>query len=57
MGEGNGLGEMTLTIDGKTVGAIAGQTVLEVALDNGIDIPRLCYDPRITPTGGAGSAS
>ena len=45
------MGEMTLTIDGKTVGATPGQTVLEVALDNGIEIPRLCHDPRVTPTG------
>ena len=36
-------GVVTLTIDGKDVSAQAGQTILEVALENGIRIPRLCY--------------
>lgn len=33
----------TLTIDGKDVSARAGQTILEVAQENGIDIPTLCH--------------
>ena len=43
--------EITLTIDGKEVQAASGRTILQVALANGIDIPHLCYDPRLTPTG------
>ena len=39
------------SIDGHPVKAEAGQTILEVALANGINIPHLCYDPRLSPTG------
>ncbi|HIR51078.1 MAG TPA: (2Fe-2S)-binding protein [Candidatus Avoscillospira avicola] len=34
---------VTLTIDGKTVTAREGTTILEAARDNGIHIPSLCY--------------
>jgi len=40
-----------LTIDGRLVQAREGDTVLEVALANGIDIPRLCYHPELLPSG------
>src|SRR6266567_2008602 len=41
----------TLTIDGKTVQAYEGQTILSVAIDNGItDIPNLCNDEKLEPT-------
>ncbi|MBI2440447.1 MAG: formate dehydrogenase subunit alpha [Lentisphaerae bacterium] len=40
-----------LTIDNRPIKAQPGQTVLEAALANGIDIPRLCFDPRLAPTG------
>ncbi len=43
---------ITLTIDGKTVQVEPGTTVLEAALANGIDIPRLCYHPELVPSGG-----
>ncbi|KAA6464468.1 bidirectional hydrogenase complex protein HoxU [Acidobacteria bacterium AB60] len=33
----------TLVIDGKNVSARAGQTILEVARENGIEIPTLCH--------------
>lgn len=33
----------TLTIDGLEVGAAAGETILQVARENGIQIPTLCY--------------
>jgi len=40
----------TLTIDGKTVQAYEGQTLLSVAIDNGItDIPNLCDDEKLEP--------
>src|SRR5436305_12784675 len=41
----------TFTLDGKTVQAYAGQTILSVAIDNGIhDIPNLCNDEKLEPT-------
>ncbi|MDR3736906.1 MAG: bidirectional hydrogenase complex protein HoxU [Acidobacteriaceae bacterium] len=33
----------TLVIDGKNVSARAGQTILEVSRENGIEIPTLCH--------------
>lgn len=42
---------MLLTIDGRSVEAQPGQTVLDVARQNGIFIPALCYHPK---TGKAG---
>jgi len=41
-----------LKIDGREIEARAGENVLAVARRNGIDIPGLCYHPRLTPTGG-----
>ncbi|HNR11923.1 MAG TPA: 2Fe-2S iron-sulfur cluster-binding protein, partial [Thermodesulfobacteriota bacterium] len=40
---------MSITIDGKTVAFKPGATVLEVARENGIKIPSLCYHPKIGP--------
>ena len=40
-----------LTIDGKQVTGKKGQTILEIARNNNIDIPYLCYHPRISKTG------
>ena len=45
------MSEIKLTIDGREVITETGKTVMEAALDNGFDIPHLCYDPRLTPTG------
>ncbi len=46
-----GHSSFTLTIDGKTVQAYEGQTLLSVAIDNGItDIPNLCDDEKLEPT-------
>ncbi len=45
------MNKITLTIDGRGVSGRPGQTILEVALENGIDIPYLCYHPRISKTG------
>jgi len=41
----------TLTIDGKDVAGNEGQTVMEVAEENGIDIPGLCHLAGITDRG------
>jgi len=38
-----------LTIDEESVGAQAGSTILEAAKGEGIEIPNLCYDPRLDP--------
>ncbi len=43
-----------LSIDGIEVEGQKGQTILEVARQNGINIPTLCYDSRIQPYGGCG---
>ncbi|GCE11872.1 FAD-dependent oxidoreductase [Tengunoibacter tsumagoiensis] len=41
----------TVTIDGKVMQAYEGQTILSVAIDNGIsDIPNLCNDEKLEPT-------
>lgn len=37
---------MQITIDGKTCGAKAGQSVLDAARENGIFIPALCHHPK-----------
>ncbi len=42
---------ITMTIDGKTVEALKGVTVLEAAQSVGIYIPTLCYDPDLNPYG------
>ncbi len=42
---------MQLTVDGRKIDAVAGQTVLEAARAAGIYIPALCYHPK---TGKAG---
>jgi NADH dehydrogenase/NADH:ubiquinone oxidoreductase subunit G len=41
-----------LTIDGKEIEASEGSSVLETALAHGIDIPRLCYHPDLSISGG-----
>jgi NADH dehydrogenase/NADH:ubiquinone oxidoreductase subunit G len=42
---------VNLKIDGTKVKAEAGANLLQVAQDNGFDIPGLCYHPRISVTG------
>jgi len=42
---------VSLSIDGKSVRAAAGTTILNAALAAGIHIPHLCYDPRVEPIG------
>ncbi|MCK4354091.1 MAG: (2Fe-2S)-binding protein [Dehalococcoidia bacterium] len=42
---------VTLNIDGKKLEAEEGQTILEVARENGIDIPTLCYHENLAPYG------
>ena len=47
--------DVTITINGRELIAKSGQTVLEVALENGIDIPNLCHDPLGYPIDQFGS--
>ena len=42
---------VTIKIDGKKIKAIEGENLLQVARDNGINIPGLCYHKKLTPTG------
>jgi predicted molibdopterin-dependent oxidoreductase YjgC len=42
---------LQITIDGTTLQAEAGKTILEVAREHGIYIPTLCYHPRLLPIG------
>ncbi len=44
-------GSIALNIDGKTVEAAQGATILEAALAAGIYIPTLCHDPELKPYG------
>lgn len=45
------MGKIKLTINNKVVEAYEGKTVLEVARENGIHIPTLCYLKELTGTG------
>ncbi len=45
---------ITLTIDGKKLIAEEGMTILNVASQNGIKIPNLCYDGRVELYGACG---
>jgi predicted molibdopterin-dependent oxidoreductase YjgC len=42
---------VNLTIDGRAIQAEPGKTILEVAKENGIFIPYLCYHPALKPIG------
>jgi len=42
---------ITLTIDGRRVGALPGETVLDAARRVGIEIPTLCYHPALSSYG------
>jgi formate dehydrogenase major subunit len=47
----DGYQAVRLTIDGRTVTARAGQTVLEVAREHGWYVPSLCYHPKVGQAG------
>ena len=36
-----------IEVDGRIVEGFEGQTILEVCRDNGIEIPTLCYEPKL----------
>ena len=39
--------EFSIEIDGRTLTGRAGQTILDVCRDNGIEVPTLCYEPKL----------
>ena len=45
---------ITITIDGKEIETQEGMTILNVASQNGIKIPNLCYDGRVELYGACG---
>ena len=45
------MGNVTVTINGAKLSGREGMTILEVARENGTDIPTLCYSPELTPIG------
>ena len=49
---GNSRRMIEITIDGQKIKTAPGKTVMEVSLENGIDIPRLCYHPELSVAGG-----
>jgi ferredoxin len=36
-----------IEVDGRVYEGFEGQTILEVCRDNGIEIPTLCYEPKL----------
>jgi len=42
---------MTFFLDGKRVGALEGDTILQAAQRVGVEIPTLCYHPLLRPYG------
>ena len=45
------MGDVTLTIDGQTVQAQAGETILQAARAAGVEIPTICYHEACTSNG------
>jgi formate dehydrogenase alpha subunit len=43
--------QFNITMNDRLLTGRPGQTILDVALANGIEIPNLCHDPRLRPTG------
>src|SRR4051812_27656191 len=41
----------SFTFDGKTVAFKSGESVLEAARRSGVEVPSLCYDPRLKAYG------
>ena len=41
--------KLNIILDGKNVEGYTGETILQVARRHGIQIPTLCYDPRLKP--------
>ena len=48
------MSKLRLNINGIEVSGYAGQTVLDIAKENGIEIPTLCHDERVAVYGACG---
>ena len=48
------MNKIRLNINGKEVSGFKGQTILDLALENCIDIPTFCYDERLNIYGSCG---
>ncbi len=48
------MSEIKVIIDGVSITGKAGSTILEIATENGIHIPTLCYDERVKLYGACG---
>ena len=48
------MAEIKLNIDGIEATGIEGRTILDIARENGIDIPTLCHDERVEMYGACG---
>lgn len=46
--------KINITINGKVLAAEKGQTILQIATDNGIDIPTLCHSELVKQYGACG---
>jgi NADH dehydrogenase/NADH:ubiquinone oxidoreductase subunit G len=49
--EGRLMNKIHITIDGRPFEVEAGATIMEIALENDIYIPHLCYNADLTPNG------
>jgi NADH dehydrogenase/NADH:ubiquinone oxidoreductase subunit G len=45
------MGKITFTIDETEITSERPTTILEAAIENGIEIPTLCHQPELTPNG------
>jgi len=48
---GEEMADITVTINGTELSGREGMTILELAQNNGVDIPTLCHLPELSPTG------
>ena len=42
---------ITITLNGVEVSGYQGMTILDLARESGVEIPTLCHDPHLAPSG------
>ncbi len=50
-GLGGAVNKVTITLDGREVTGMPGETILDLARESGINIPTLCHHPLLSPNG------